>query len=105
MTLPDEEGNSIILARLFLRSLLDPKMTPRVPTKIRKAAGHRLKHYPGEYQIKEYIKLKYGETVSEALHDPDEVWGSWYKEAHGEPDPWLELKNGKPNEKEKGKKK
>jgi len=53
MTTPDERLNSIILAREFIRSLLDPKQTPRVPTKIRKEAGYRLRHFPSEFYLEQ----------------------------------------------------
>lgn len=51
MTLPDERYSSLIRARDFLRSLLDPKATPKVPSTIRKEAGRRLRHYPNEYYM------------------------------------------------------
>ena len=38
MTLPDERYRSLIQARNFLLSLLDPKATPRVPNSVRKQA-------------------------------------------------------------------
>lgn len=46
MTLPRERYYAVINAGEFLRSLLDPKKTPRVPSEIRRQAYQRLKHYP-----------------------------------------------------------
>lgn len=58
MTTPIEERNSLIYAREFLLSLLDPKQTPKVPRKIRKEAGARLRHFPSDWWIKrQYEKL------------------------------------------------
>jgi hypothetical protein len=48
---------------MFLRSLLDPKKTPRVPKEIRRLAYNCLRHYPGEYDI---------ERSKEKL---PEIWG------------------------------
>ena len=74
MTLPVQEGNSLILAQIFLRSLLHPKMTPKIPRKIRVEAGSRLKHFPYDTKIKEYIRLKHGDAVADEMMDADEVW-------------------------------
>ena len=58
MTLPVERFNSINFTREFLRSLLDPKLTPRVPY-IRQQASSMLRHYP-TYICRMYpIKMKY----------------------------------------------
>lgn len=46
MTVPTERYNSINNAREFLRSLLDPKLTPRVPKAIRRQAYWALRHFP-----------------------------------------------------------
>lgn len=51
MTLPYERMNSIRNAREFLRSLLDPKRTPRVPKKVRREAMWVLKHFPNEFDM------------------------------------------------------
>lgn len=51
MTIPSERYNAIIRARDFLRDLLDPKKTPRVPKTIRKQAYYTLKHFPHEYDM------------------------------------------------------
>jgi len=46
MTLPDERVWAVEEARLFLRGLLDPRVTPRVPFWIRRKAQEHLRHYP-----------------------------------------------------------
>lgn len=53
MTLPDERYRAIKNAREFLRSLLDPKLTPKVPKKIRKEAYYVLKHYIWDMDLEE----------------------------------------------------
>ena len=52
MTLPCERHNAIRRTEEFLKDLMDPKKTPRVPKEIRKQAYYCLKHYPGEYHLK-----------------------------------------------------
>lgn len=56
MTMPDERSRSIRKARDFLRSLLNPKETPKVPRAVRQAAGDVLKHFPGDLYIEESAK-------------------------------------------------
>lgn len=51
MTMPDERYRAIKYAREFLRSLLDPKKTPRIPKSVRKEAGRVLRHFPGEFDM------------------------------------------------------
>jgi len=51
MTLPYEEVYALERTREFLRKLLDPKQTPRVPRAIRKEAGTCLRHYPWQSAI------------------------------------------------------
>lgn len=46
MTLPSERTNAVLNVERFLMDLLNPKKTPRVPSKIRKRAATLLKHYP-----------------------------------------------------------
>ena len=53
MTLPDERYRAVNNAREFLRSLLDPKKTPKVPKKVRKEAYWVLKHFPSEYDMQD----------------------------------------------------
>ncbi len=54
MTIHAERTRSLIYARDFLRSLLDPKKTPKVPKAIRREAYYRLKHYPSIYDIQKF---------------------------------------------------
>ena len=56
MTLPDERYHSINNAREFLRDLLDPKKTPRVPRSIRTRAYWALRHFPAEYHVEELAR-------------------------------------------------
>jgi hypothetical protein len=60
MSLPDEKFRSIQYSREFMRDLLDPKKTPRVPKEIRKRAYSCLRHFPYEFDISiaGYIKKK-----------------------------------------------
>jgi hypothetical protein len=46
MTLPIEYIYSVANTRKFLKTLLDPKQTPRVPLAVRQQARACLKHYP-----------------------------------------------------------
>lgn len=46
MTLPDEEAMAIGMAREFLFELLNPRLTPHVPGKVRERARRILKHFP-----------------------------------------------------------
>lgn len=56
MTLPDERYRALLRTKDFLRALLDPKQTPKVPRIIRRQAGNVLKHFPAEYQLEELPK-------------------------------------------------
>lgn len=51
MTLPDERSRAIRHARKFLRDLLDPKATPKVPKSVRKQAYAVLRHFPSDVDI------------------------------------------------------
>ena len=62
MTLPDERYRAIIRARDFLRDLLDPKKTPKVPKKIRREAYYALKHFPWDMEI-DYLAEKSPEIL------------------------------------------
>ena len=55
MTLPNERYRAVGHAREFLRDLLDPKKTPRVPKEIRKRAYYALKHFPNEFDMEEVV--------------------------------------------------
>lgn len=49
MTLPYERSRSLEMTERFLESLLDSKLTPGVPRKVREAARACLRHYPTAY--------------------------------------------------------
>ena len=67
MTLPRERSLSLQNTREFLRSLLDPKLTPRIPKEIRKQAYWCLKHFPADYEV---------EAAAEVL---PKIWGKLKK--------------------------
>ena len=46
MTIPIERTYAVLNTRDFLRDLLDPKKTPKVPKDIRRKAARLLRHYP-----------------------------------------------------------
>lgn len=58
MTLPNERLRAINSAREFLRSLLDPKLTPKVPKVVRIEAYYVLKHFPSDYDTERLAKGK-----------------------------------------------
>jgi hypothetical protein len=49
VTLPDESIHALQATRQFLRDLLDPKATPKVPGAVRDRASCCLKHFPPSY--------------------------------------------------------
>ena len=51
MTLPNERTRSIRNTRNFLRDLLDPKKTPKVPKAVRKEAYWCLRHFPSDFEM------------------------------------------------------
>lgn len=59
ITLPDERYRAVRYAREFLRDLLDPKATPKVPSHIRRQAYWVLRHFPGESDM---MAVSDGET-------------------------------------------
>lgn len=67
MTLPCERRNALNSVREFLRSLLDPKQTPKIPKAIRRKAYYRLKHYPSEHEVD-----RLAEASPDILGDNDE---------------------------------
>lgn len=46
MTIPVERKHAVKNTEQFLKDLMDPKKTPRVPSEIRDRARGLLKHYP-----------------------------------------------------------
>lgn len=71
MTLPDERYRAVNNVREFLRDLLDPKKTPKVPKWIRKEAYYRLKHYPSSWDI-DRAKTRYDEVFEPTKKEPYE---------------------------------
>lgn len=51
MTLPDERYHAVVNTEFFLRSLTDPKITPRVPRLVRDRARSLLRHYPDQHDM------------------------------------------------------
>ena len=51
MTLPDERSRSVQQTETFLKALIDPKETPRVPKYVREWASNCLRHYPSHYDM------------------------------------------------------
>ena len=51
MTIPIERTRAVLNTRDFLRDLLDPKKTPRIPKEVRRRAGSLLRHYPSDYDL------------------------------------------------------
>ena len=68
MTLPDERYRSIMQARRLLEELCDPRLTPRVAAGIRDRARGALRHYPGEYDMKEAARAAPG-VFQERMED------------------------------------
>lgn len=56
MTIPTERFRSIRYARDFLRELLDPRATPKVPKFIRTLAYNCLRHFPTDYEMEQIAK-------------------------------------------------
>ena len=65
MTLPYERKRAVLQTGEFLKDLMDPKKTPRVPKEIRKQAYRCLRHYPLTYEM---------ERAAEQAPD---VFGEW----------------------------
>mgnify|MGYP001121025409 CR=1 FL=1 len=51
MTLPHERYNAVKRTEEFLKDLMDPKKTPRVPKNIRRQAYYCLRHYPAGFNL------------------------------------------------------
>ena len=51
MTVPVERTNAVVRTESFLKDLLDPKKTPRVPKAIRQQASRLLRHYPSKFDM------------------------------------------------------
>ena len=46
MTVPVERTRAVVYAHAFLKDLLNPAVTPRVPKEMRETAKWLLRHYP-----------------------------------------------------------
>ena len=68
MTMPNERRWAIKNTEIFLRDLMDPKKTPRVPRAVRKEAYRCLRHYPSDYHM------------DEAAKEAPKVFGDWDSE-------------------------
>jgi hypothetical protein len=64
MTVPEERTRSVAYAHAFLKDLLDPKVTPRVPKDVRATARWLLRHYP------EPSTVAYAHSVCPVLFGP-----------------------------------
>lgn len=63
MTLPCERVNAIKNTREFLRALINPKVTPRVPGRIRRWASSCLRHYPWDFYIDDMLNAHHHDEV------------------------------------------
>ena len=66
MTLPFERKRAVTNTEQFLKNLLDPKTTPRVPSSVRREAASLLKHYPRAHEME-----MVGEKVPNIFGDDD----------------------------------
>jgi len=67
MTMPCERTRAVNVTRQFLSDLLNPKLTPRVPSEVRDRAYSCIRHYPGEY----YMNLSQ-KQLPDVWGDPNE---------------------------------
>ena len=51
MTLPYERTRAVVQTEEFLKNLINPKKTPRVPKDVRKQAYSLLRHYPNSIDM------------------------------------------------------
>jgi hypothetical protein len=56
MTMPDERTRALFEGKRFIESLLNPKLTPKVPKAVRQHALSVLRHYPSNYDLLSAIK-------------------------------------------------
>jgi hypothetical protein len=73
LTLPNERGRALLNTKMFLRRLLDPKKTPRVPKDIRKEAYWLLKHYPAKYEM-EIMANESPDILEMPVETPDDQY-------------------------------
>ena len=62
MTVPRERTNAVIFTESFLKRLMDPRATPRVPRSIRQQASHLLRHYPSQWEMETIAAREDGES-------------------------------------------
>lgn len=62
MTVPRERTNAVIFTESFLKDLLNPKVTPRVPKSIRQQAARCLRHYPSQWEMETIAAREDGEA-------------------------------------------
>jgi hypothetical protein len=55
MTIPLERSRAIRSTRNFLRDLLNPKKTPKVPKRVRQQAHRCLRHFPSDLDINQEV--------------------------------------------------
>lgn len=53
MTLPDERYRAVLRTSEFLKDLVNPSKTPRIPKAIRQQAYWCLRHYPNEWEMQQ----------------------------------------------------
>lgn len=58
MTLPHERYRALIQTEQFLKALLNPKQTPKVPKAIRQQAARCLKHYPWNLYLEQLAEAR-----------------------------------------------
>ena len=51
MTLPIERYHAVLRVEQFLKDLMDPAKTPRVPKAVRQQAYFCLRHYPSKWNM------------------------------------------------------
>jgi hypothetical protein len=69
MTLPNERTRAVRYARELLYALLDPKLTPRVPRKVREQALRVLRHFPNDCDL--YVAGEAAPNVFSGKRDND----------------------------------
>ena len=67
MTLPVEKANALINAGRFLATLTQPSLMKRIPRDIRRQAGSRRRHFPTEWEIKEWAEKSLGKEVTDGM--------------------------------------
>lgn len=84
MTMPDERTRSVKYAREFMRDLLDPGITPKVPKAIRQMASRVLRHFPGDHELVKASRVDPYTWGSPALEEKDYAKYNEYRAARAE---------------------